>query len=298
MTSYRDAWNSHRQRIDTVWQMAELHSRLLSLAPAQSPFQNRDIAQTARLVLNECRSVCSALIEYSESFRGFLPTHIAKMMDAHLDLCGQELEKWSHDQDQNTQSLAVNIPFRLKSLESDVSHLLSDTQESIRFRSERAFSHLQRLIVVDPSVRTEWKNAFLNGETACEKKGAVHLLWHGIYAFKANAEGARTDLVYAEPVDRGDPAVRSAEGLILTEWKKATSTVDAAEKFRLARGQGVAYARGILAENELRDYAYAIVVTNKAVQLPDECEENGLTWRHINIAVDPETPSRMRFDRI
>ena len=60
---------------------------------------------------------------------------------------------------------------------------------------ERAFIHLQRTIVVDHDIRKKWKSAFNTGEIACERLGAVHLLSHGIWAFKADALGERTDLI-------------------------------------------------------------------------------------------------------
>ena len=58
----------------------------------------------------------------------------------------------------------------------------------LRARSERAFLHLRRLLAVDRDVRAKWKAAYegKQGEVACEALGAVHLLSHGIYAFKVD----------------------------------------------------------------------------------------------------------------
>jgi hypothetical protein len=109
----------------------------------------------------------------------------------------------------------------LVAFETEMSFLLSDVQASIRSRSERAFSHLQRSIVVDESIRARWLKAFKEGEVACEKLGAVHLLLHGIWAFKVDAAGARTDLVLEEPAGDVAAVQRYADGLVLTEWKKA-----------------------------------------------------------------------------
>src|ERR1700722_9028346 len=39
------------------------------------------------------------------------------------------------------------------------------------------------------------------GSVACERLGAVHLLWHGIFAFKVDGSGARTDLIAPEQPD-------------------------------------------------------------------------------------------------
>jgi hypothetical protein len=75
---------------------------------------------------------------------------------------------------------------------------LSDVQESIRTYSERAFAHLQRSIVADEEIQRKWLCAFGKGEVACEKLGGVDLLSHGIWAFKVDARGARTDLVFQD----------------------------------------------------------------------------------------------------
>ena len=100
-------------------------------------------------------------------------------------------------QEQNVRSCLV----ALRAFEAEMTFLLSDTQQDMRTRSERAFRHLIWQIVVDDEVRRKWKEAFNDGEVQCEKIGAVHLLWHGIYAFKFDAaKGGRTDLVFKEPL--------------------------------------------------------------------------------------------------
>ncbi len=190
---------------------------------------------------------------------------------------------------QNVRSCLV----ALRAFEAEMTFLLSDSQQSMRTRSERAFRHLIWQIVVDDEVRQKWRKAFddtKHGEVQCEKLGAVHLLWHGIYAFKFDAaKGGRTDLVFKEPL--GDQETY-ADALVLTEWKKATKS-DAHTKFSEAVRQAENYARaGPLAGNELRGYRYAIVVTEKQVEPPPDETRDGVTYRHINIAVDPDTPSR------
>ena len=174
--------------------------------------------------------------------------------------------------------------------------LLSDTQQSIRTRSERAFRHLSVLIAVDDEVREKWHTAFkrVRGEERCEQLGAAHLLWHGIYAFKVHAgKAGRTDLVFPEP--HGDPETY-ADALVLTEWKKATKS-DASKQFAQAVRQAKNYAHGPLAGNELHSYRYAVVVTEQEVELPPDDTHNGITYRHINIAIDPHTPSRAARSR-
>ncbi len=108
--------------------------------------------------------------------------------------------------------------------------ILADVQLPLRALSDRAFQHLQRLIVVDDEVRRKWQAAFAKGEVECEKLGAVHLSGHGIWAFKIDASGGRTDLVYQEPAGGLIKEQQYAEGLVLTEWKIARSAAEAGGK--------------------------------------------------------------------
>lgn len=181
---------------------------------------------------------------------------------------------------------------RLSAFETEMSFILSDAQETIRTRSERAFSHLQRLIVADPAFRDKWNRAFEEGEVACEKLGAAHLLLHGIWAFKVDAAGARTDLVFQEPAGDLVDEQRYADGIVLTEWKRMIPKDNAEERFDQARSQAQRYAQGVLAGSELTAYRYAVVVSRQQVSVPDDLTEGGVVYRHINIAVDPRTPSR------
>ena len=180
----------------------------------------------------------------------------------------------------------------LAALEAEVSYLLSDRQSGIRLRAERAFAHLQRSIVVDEAIKQKWAHAFDSGEPECEKLGAVHLLGHGIWAFKANATGGRTDLVFQEPLADLANAVRSSDGLVLTEWKRQRSGQSAARCFEQARSQSKSYASGVLAGTELAHVRYAIVVSEEDVELPADLLDGGVTYRHINVAVSPRVPSR------
>jgi hypothetical protein len=169
---------------------------------------------------------------------------------------------------------------------------LSNAQESIRARSERAFAHLQRLIVVDSTFREKWKAAFEDGEVACEKLGAVHLLLHGIWAFKVDAGGARTDLVFQEPAGSLANEQRYVDGFVLTEWKKTNLGEDAMLRFEQARSQARRYAQGALAGTELTAYRYAVLVSRQQVSIPEDVREGEVVYRHINVAVDPRPPSK------
>lgn len=182
----------------------------------------------------------------------------------------------------------------LASLEAEVSYLLSDHQASVQSRTERAFEHLQRSIVVDELMGDRWRKAWEAGEVECEKLGAVHLLSHGIWAFKVDSKGARTDLVYQEPMHDLQAATRSAEGLVLTEWKKLANGANAKRLFASARTQTKSYASGALAGTELTRLRYAVLVSSDNIAVPDDITEGDFTFRHINIAVSPRTPSRRK----
>ena len=54
----------------------------------------------------------------------------------------------------------------LGAFETEMSFILSDHQEIIRVRSERAFAHLQRSIVADPEFGEKWRKAFKEDEVA------------------------------------------------------------------------------------------------------------------------------------
>jgi hypothetical protein len=59
----------------------------------------------------------------------------------------------------------------LRAFEAQMTFLLSDSQQSIRTLSERAFRHLVWQIAVDDEVREKWQKAFKKprGEEHCEK---------------------------------------------------------------------------------------------------------------------------------
>jgi hypothetical protein len=180
----------------------------------------------------------------------------------------------------------------LGAFQTEMSFLLSDVQQAIRSRAERAFLHLRRSIVVDEQFRAKWQTAFKNGEVACEKLGAVHLLLHGIFAFKVNAAGARTDLVFQEPAGSLIDEQGYVDGFVLTEWKKAISKEEAPQKFAEARSQAQCYAHGVLAGSELTAWRYVVVVSLQDVDVPQDVTDGEVVYRHINIALDPRPPSR------
>jgi hypothetical protein len=276
---YAEQWQAIAAHIRGLARAGELHARYLGVRDSDSFGRGQRLSAQAKRIVTTIRD-----------YRGSsdtLPIAIARCIDALLADAGGVIEG------QQGKSLEEHALWHglvlLSALEAEVSYLLSDTQELLRSRSELAFTHLQRLLVVDDDVRKKWWMALEAGELRCEQLGSAHLLWHGIWAFKINAAGARTDLVFPEPLDVS--MSRSALGLVLTEWKVADAK-SAAQQFGIARDQGNLYARGPLASTELRAYRYAVVVSQEGVEVPYDVRVGSTVWRHINIAVAPQRPSR------
>jgi hypothetical protein len=233
------------------------------------------------------------LSQYRDRFSTSLPANACICLNEFL----QELKTKANESATNDELRAQQhqmIAVMLVSFESEFSFLLRDTQLGIRRRSDLAFLHLQRLIAADPSCRETWKKTFNEKhEPQLEQLGSVHLLQHGIWAFKANTEGARTDLVFGEPIETYMDDLSSSAGLVLTEWKKAKDAADVEGQFTLALEQTKRYTATPLAGLELTSYRYLIVVTAKGDQRkrPDVVQD-GITYRYIVIDVEPESPSK------
>ena len=275
---YADQWKALSARIRGLSEAAEFDHRL---------FANNNTGDWQFLSLHAAEIVgalkgLKATLEEADHATAALA--VERVLDHNKIKMLQTLSEYGDNREKIVRSCVV----ALRAFEAEMTFLLSDTQQNMRTRSERAFRHLNWQIAVDDEVRDKWRTAFTEGETQCEKLGAVHLLWHGIFAFKIDANKGRTDLVFGEPLDGQETY---ADALVLTEWKKATKG-DAGKKFGQAVKQAEKYAHGPLAENELRSYRYAIVVTEQQVERPPDHTHDGVTYRHVNIAVDPHTPSR------
>jgi hypothetical protein len=282
--NYADQWKMVSGYIRGVVQAGLLHAQLMAGGSSDSYGAYDRLRQ-------ELQALLLALRAFRDGFHDTLPVAAVSAIDGFIakndapvaDTTGpRELQ-----QDRVRLALTAMAAF-----ESRMSFLLSDVQEVIRARSERAFAHLQRSIVVDTSLRQRWLDAFEEGEAACEKLGAVHLLLHGIWAFKVDAVGARTDLVLQEPVADVSAPQRYSDGLVLTEWKKTVRKGDVTRLFAKALAQIRLYASGPLAATELKSYRYLVIVSRQQIELPNDIVETGVLYKYINIAVDPPTPSR------
>lgn len=184
----------------------------------------------------------------------------------------------------------LRIGISVISLRAEVDYLLSGQDTYLRSLTENSFRHLQRLITVDTDFRLKWQRAMQEGEPSCERLGAIHLLWHGLFAFKAGASGEQTDLVFSEPVEADDAP--GASGLVLTEWKVLRRGEDAGQKAEQARLQAARYNMGVLNGVELKGTRYLVLVSDYQIQRPRDHVEADVSYRCINVAVSPESPSQ------
>ncbi len=282
--TYHDQWKALSSRIRGLMQAGQLHAQFLAV-------RSSDNYGGAKHLRKQSEDVLSALNVFRDRFQHELSSPALASIENLVASIGGVISETSGGPGAKQERVWA-VLVRLSAFETEMSFILSDAQETIRTRSERAFSHLQRLIVADPAFRDKWNRAFEEGEVACEKLGAAHLLLHGIWAFKVDAAGARTDLVFQEPAGDLVDEQRYADGIVLTEWKRMNPKDNAEERFDQARSQAQRYAQGVLAGSELTAYRYAVVVSRQQVSVPDDLTEGGVVYRHINVAVDPRTPSR------
>jgi hypothetical protein len=185
-------------------------------------------------------------------------------------------------------------PLSILSLFRTKLRALCDGSIRILSLTERSLIHLNRLIVVDAEQRKKWITAFKKGEAECEKLGAIHLLWHGIWAFKAHSEKERTDLITNERLSASD-AYKTAEGLVLTEWKKVSDPQKVDAIFNDAVKQAMVYSSSSVSfpNIELQSTRFIVLVSEDRLEnLPSRYSENAVEYYPINIAVNPAVPSK------
>ena len=256
---------------------------------------NTDSKSVQKLVLlPQTKNIHSDISKFLELYGSAIPNSAKLCIENFLS----SSEKWGLDfrSGRPAENLG-QVQLALTSLtafRSEFSYIIADTQIFARKITERAFTHLQRSIKVDSDFRKKWERRFNNtrtAETKCEGLGAVHLLSHGVWAFKIDAKGGKTDLVMQEPLSASE-IERAAETLVLTEWKIVRQKKDLDSKIEEARKQTVLYATGVLSGIELRNYRYLVMISKDIPVMPEDREEDAITYRHINIAVSPSDPSK------
>jgi hypothetical protein len=179
----------------------------------------------------------------------------------------------------------------LMALRTPLDVAAATSEEPRRRLVDRAFLHLNRTLTVDDIVRNHWIDAFAHHETRCEQLGALHLLSHGVFAFKANADSGNTDLILGEPLVLTDE-VRAADAIVLTEWKLVRAGDNAAQKAQEAKAQIDRYASNELAGFELRKHRYAVLVSHGPLGLPTSESNGNVTYHYVNIVIEPPRPSQ------
>jgi hypothetical protein len=284
--NHLDQWKALSARIHGLVQASTLYAQFLRVNSSDSYGSDKRLREQSRDVLTEILSI-------GEVFRETLPLAASKAIDRFAATNSGLIADVSALRDAAKQQLWTFL-VSLAAFETEFSFLLSDAQEYVHTRSELAFHHLQRSIVADDDFRSKWQHAFQAGEVACEKLGAVHLLLHGIWAFKVDATGARTDLVFQEPVDT-QGLQTYATGLVLTEWKKAAIAGEADQRYIEARLQAKRYSQGPLLGTELTRYRYVVVVSEHQIGVRPDLKDDDVVYRHINIAVRPLAPSKCQL---
>lgn len=281
---WRTDWQALHDRIEGIEQSADLYIRALKV-------HNDDPYGMRRKVFRPAfQSLVASIKDFGSAHATALPVTAVEAVDRFVRdneglLANQDLDNFGH----TVACLTVLSGFR-----SELRFQLTDRSATLLRLTERALLHLQRTIVADSEARRRWTQAFAAGETTCEQLGAVHLLLHGIWAFKTSAAGERTDLVYNEPTSDGDLAARTAEALVLTEWKVVRADSELKDKLSAAERQARLYSRGVLGGMELSDSRFLVMVSEDRLSLPADDAIDGIVYRARNIAVNPSAPSRSK----
>ena len=285
--NWRTEWNTLSDRIRG-------HENALALFVSGQKLMSSDgYAMKRKLLAPAARAIYAAAKEFRERHGSSLPVGAASAIDRFSTDYGDLLGNTELDNIEHTMACGVI----LAGLRAELDYQLAEPSAVLLRVSERALEHLQRSLVVDAQLAARWRQAFEVGEVACERLGAVHLLQHGIWAFKISAEGERTDLVYGEPLGGLSEAAAGADAIVLTEWKVVRSQSELSSKLEGARQQIQRYSQGVLGGIELADSRFVVLVSADHLALPPDEISDSVTLRYRNIAVQPSTPSkRVRRD--
>lgn len=210
-------------------------------------------------------------------------------------IIGEFIERW--DKNRGGGSGWPGLQFmlgNLSCLKVSLDVFLDDRPSLLAGLVRRSLLHLQRCIVADSSRREEWQRAFREGETTVERLGATHFLLHGLWAFKASAEGERTDLVLGGQLAITADLHAASEGLVLTEWKLVRSHEEVDRQASQGLRQAMLYGSGSLAGFELANERFIVMVSDRRIDVPQPQVEGETTYTYWNIAVDPAQPSASR----
>lgn len=250
-----------------------------------------DLSVRKKILLSNAEKIINSLHNYLNKYQTSFPEDALQSLKCFLE--SQDIKTFNFKPNQG--QIRGHVQYALTSLsafKSEFSYIITDTQAVALRNTERAFFHLQRSIVADDEIRNKWLSAFSkHGETKCEKLGALHLLLHGIWAFKAHAEKGRTDLILNEPLSDTSMIEKTSTALVLTEWKAVRKDSELNTKIKEAYEQTKIYQAGVLGGVELANYRYLVMVSEKSLKMPSDLIEGASIYRHINLPVNPDSPS-------
>ncbi len=171
--TYRTAWKAISARISGLERAAAVHAGFLQVN-SQSPYGAEKDLQV------HCSGIWGDVQRFRQDFETALPQVVIGAIDRFAGDGGMQIQNNAAGDAKRVRTILV----KLIAFDAEVSYLLNDSMEQVRSASELAFMHLQRLIVVDADYRQKWERAFQDHETKCEQLGGLHLLWHGILAFR------------------------------------------------------------------------------------------------------------------
>jgi hypothetical protein len=267
---------------------------LLKVVTFESP-DNGKRSESNNKILRYCKEIFRNVEQFKLTFEKKLPQHVTNLLVKFFEPDGVMEHFAAIDQPNNGRTPAEilrTVLIELSLLNQTVSYFINDPQTYLLKSVEIAFAHLQRILMADEDYASRWKKKS-NGEVDFEKLGGLHFLSHKIWAFKANSEKERTDLVIQEAMNETDPLYESAEGMVLTEWKVADEK-NYEKQIEAAKNQAICYKFGSLYPLELSGYCFIVIVSEKHLGLPlNRCEEiGGVKFRVINLAYNRDNPSK------
>ena len=279
--TWLEQWRNLAARIDGLIRAGEFLASAVNASetPGIPPNDNFDCVKDS--ILPERNAIIAEIKHLGDTYASDLPPQASVARRRYVT--------WGRIDSTTVGVIGIQSLAPLASFRSEFEYLIRDTEAEGRSLTELAFVHLQRQLEVDEDIRKKWQEAFKKRETACERLGAVHLLSHGIWAFKVSTIGSATDLVFNNPVDRyADIMSRTARALILTEWKLVRSGDTITTKAQEARTQARHYSGGVLGDVELKRIRYIVLVChedlNEDLTLPDVIDEP-VTYRHVLLSM-------------
>ncbi|OQW66208.1 MAG: hypothetical protein BVN29_06970 [Nitrospira sp. ST-bin5] len=277
--TWLDKWRALEARIDGLIRAGEF----LALTFQVNSGDAFNVVRNS--FLPELVAISAEIKQLGDAYSSELPKKAYDALNKYIAL------DW-HNKSFKSGSVDIQALAPLAAFRSEFSYLLRDAEIEGRNLTELAFEHLRRQLVVDEDIRKKWQTAFRSHETACEKLGAVHLLSHGIWAFKFVAPGGATDLVFGDPIGKDLGRVkRTARAFVLTEWKLVKRENNIEAKAREGRAQAAIYSGGVLGDTELNRTRYVVLVCELDLPVPDDVSERNVVYRHVVLPMQPKSPS-------